>query len=1820
MERYICIHGHFYQPPRESPWLETVELQDSAYPYHDWNERITAECYGPNAFARILDGQGRIVKIVNNYAKISFNFGPTLLSWLEDKAPVIYAAVLRADRESQERFGGHGSALAQVYNHIILPLANRRDKVTQVAWGIRDFEDRFGRKPAGIWLAETAVDLETLDVLTELGIRFTILSPYQAQQVRAPGEEKWQEVAGGHIDPTRAYVQKLPSGRSINLFFYDGPIARAVAFERLLHRGESLAERLLFGFSNTRTWPQLVHIATDGESYGHHHPHGDMSLAYALEQIEKNPEIKLINYGQFLEKHPPTHEVNIIENTAWSCSHGVDRWRRDCGCSSGRPGWNQAWREPLRQAFDELRDGLACRFHKHASELVSDPWKARDDYSDVVLDRSADSVNRFVRDHASRELSHADLVRLLKLMEVERHALLMYTSCGWFFDDISGIETVQVMQYAGRALQLAQELFGDDVETALLAVLQKAKSNLAWQGDGRKVYEKYVKPNAIDWEKIAAHYAVSSLFEAYPAKAPIFCFTAEREDVQGFEAGKAKLVIGRVRLTSEITREQEVLAFGVLHFGDHNINGGVCKYQDEESYRELGKALADAFAKADFPEIIRLMDRGFGESTYSLRSLFRDEQRKITKQVLQPTAAEADTVYRRLYEQHLPTMRFLADLGVPLPRPFQAATEFVINSDLRLAYQDDEPNPAYIRNLLDEAARWHVSLDTQGLAYKLKKSMERMAERWQRQPADLAQLEALAAIVDLVRSLPFEVDLWQPQNTYYEMLQTVYPEFEARGLQGVEKARDWLARFLSLGEKLGVQVAEQKQHFAELGKAPTVADVVAAAVTGRRIPRATYRFQFTRDFPFAAARELVTYLDDLGISDCYASPILKARPGSMHGYDICDHGQLNPELGGSDAFNSLAAALQERGMGLVVDTVPNHMAVGHPSNGWWMDILENGPSSLYSTYFDIDWHPVNPNLNNKVLLPVLEDQYGSVLEAGKIRLAYEDGAFFFTYYDNKFPVEPRSYRAILEHRLAELEKSLAANNDYLQDLHSILTALSYLPLYTELAAEKIAERTREKEVIKRRIAGLAASSPAFLEALNATVQDFNGSAANPSSFDPLDRLLELQPYRMAFWRVAGEEINYRRFFDINDLAAIRVELPEVFAATHQLTFRLMAEGKITGLRIDHPDGLWDPSLYFRSLQEAYLVYGARTLLKPEHMPENLEQEVAAQLDARIAGDSNPQWPLYVVAEKILGENEPLPANWAVCGTTGYDFLNFVNGLFVNAGQREAIDAVYTQFIQQRPALKNLLVANQKMIMLVSMASEVTALAHQLDRISEGNRRYRDFTLNSLTFAIREIIAALEIYRTYITSLEPTSLRDRLFIEKAVETAKDTNPRTAEAIFDFIRDTLLLRNLHDFREEDRPRLLAWTMKFQQLTGPVLAKGLEDTTFYVFNRLASLNEVGGNPQTFGLSVADFHQQNEDRAQKWPHSMLASSTHDTKRSEDVRARLNVLSELPQEWQAALTRWSQLNAPKKTLIEGNAAPDNNEEYLLYQSLVGAWPAEPLTAGAMPRFRERIAAYMQKAIHEAKVHTSWVNPNHEHDAAVQAFVERLLPDTLDEPFLQDLVTFQKRLAYFGYFNSLAQTLLKLTGPGVPDFFQGSELWDFSLVDPDNRRPVDYQIRQAYLKELKEQVDKAGKELAPIIKDLLANMVDGKIKLYVIERVLNSRKDHEQLFRAGSYHRLAASEDKHDHVCAFTRYREDEELLVVVPRLIAGLTEGAEVPPMGSQVWGATWLSLPERGGKTYRNIFTGEAVKVTDKEGRVGIAVAALLRHFPVAVLCSPG
>ena len=1833
MTRYICVHGHFYQPPRENPWLEKVELQDSAYPYHDWNQRITAECYAPNAAARILDADGRIARIVNNYERMSFSIGPTLLAWMESAAPDTYAAIIGADRASVERFSGHGCAVAQTFNHTILPLAPRRDKSIQVAWGVRDFVHRFGRAPEGMWLAETAVDLETLDVLAEHGIRFTVLAPHQAGRVRPVEGGAWHDVQGAHVDPTTAYLQKLPSGRTIALFFFDEVISRAIVQERLLTNGQRFAERLLDAFDDRRGRPELVHYAHQGETYGHYHRNGEMALAYAMQLVEGSDRAKLTNYGEFLELHPPTQEVEILERTSWSCSHELGRWSRDCGCNTGeRPQWHQRWRAPLRQAMTSLRDDLDSRFDAQAAELLRDPWAARFDFIDIILDRSPGNVRAFVERHAARGLDDGERTRALMLLEMQRQSQLMMTSSGWFFDDLSRMESVQVLLYACRALQLAADCtLGPKLDDGFLEILRQAPSNIPEHVDGAEIWRKWVEPAQVDLARVGAHYAVSSLLAQEHGEAELFCYEVTLEDEQAFDAGTARVVVGRAEVRSTITLESARLGFGVLHFGDHNVSAGVGLFTEEQAYGAFVSDLGNATDRGDIPEVVRLLDKHFGGAIYSVQSLFRDMRRRFLNLMLESTLTDDEAIYRQLYERHMPLIRFLSTLDAPLPTTFRTAAEVVINSELRQAFASDAPDHEHVAALLHRAESWGVKLDVEGHAYTFQQTIERLAVRLRDEAAEPDSVRALERVVALARTLPFDVDFSNVQTAYYQLWRRVYVEMLEHVDEGDDEARIWSEHFVALGESLGVRVAEMRDHSEMTTVASLVQDILASA----RAPRATYRLQLSPEFTFEHAEQIVDYLDSLGISDCYASPILTPRAGSTHGYDICDHSAINPVIGGEAAFESFSNRLIERDMGLVLDTVPNHMGIGDVANQWWNDVLENGPASLYSAYFDIDWHPVKPELANKVLLPILEDQYGRVLEAGKLQLIYEDGAFHITHYGLRLPVAPRTYSQVLALRLDALTEVLGADDELLQEYQSVLTALSYLPKSTETDPERVVERQREKEVIKRRIDTLVQASPQIRAAVDVAVATFNGVVGDPHSFDLLDLLIESQAYRPAFWRVAAEEINYRRFFDINELAAIRPEEPEVFDAIHDLVFRYLVEGRITGLRIDHLDGLYDPAGYLHRLQQTYVHRQCKARLEAvrDEVPDDavlakrVEARTAALFEQScVANREEPvRWPLYVVAEKILAEGESVPRDWAAAGSTGYDFLAITDGLFVRQESAGAFDEIYGSFCDGRVRFRNLVNETKKMTMLVSMASEIYSLSHRLERIAEKNRRYRDFTLDSLTFAIREVIAGLSVYRTYITEDAPLTDRDRTYIESAVAVARRRNPRTAAALFDFIRDTLLLSNLDDFTDENRGLLTAWVRKFQQVTGPVMAKGVEDTAFYVYNRLVSLNEVGNHPEHFGSDVATFHARSRERQACWPLAMLSSSTHDTKRSEDVRARINVLSEMPEAWGDAVLRWKRLNADHKADPAGVAAPDSNDEYLFYQTVLGAWPMEWTVAGAPPRpvdavvwnaFRERIAAYMSKATKEAKTHTSWVNPNASYDQAVRQFVFASLSDDPDDAFVRHLQGFVRGVAFHGRLNALSALALRLTAPGVPDVYQGNELWDLSLVDPDNRRPVDFELRRRFLSELDAALSEAGDDRAGVMADVLANAHDGRVKLMILQAALRHRRACPALYADGRYEPIEAVGAKAGHVVAYRRATDSGSLVVAVPRLVVGLTEGQDVLPMGEDVWGDTFLPLPFGLGDRLRNLITAEWVTVEERGGEAGVFVGAVTRQFPIVML----
>jgi len=807
MQRHICIHGHFYQPPRENPWLETVEPQDSAYPYHDWNQRITAECYASNAASRILDEKNRISAIVNNYRSISFNFGPTLLGWLAANDPETYRAILDGDQASRERFSGHGSAIAQIYGHAILPLCSARDKRTQVIWGVRDFARRFGRHPEGMWLAETAVDIDSLEVLAEHGIHFTILAPTQAAAVRRIGESAWQEVSGGRIDAGMPYLAQLPSGRQMQLFFFDAAVSHAVAFGGLLSRGDEFARRLLGGFPEGAAGPRLLNVATDGETYGHHHRFGDMALAFAVDRIEADDSARLTNYGEYLELHPPTHEVRIAERTAWSCAHGLGRWQEDCGCSSGRhPDWRQSWRTPLREALDWLRDSLAPEYSREASVLLGDPWLARDDYIDVVLDRSSESVASFLRAHGPGDLGAADRVRALKLLELQRQAMLMYASCGWFFDEISGIETIQVLRHAGRAIQLAEELCGGAWEERFVERLRRAPSNVTEHEDGGAVFEKKIPPARVGLDRIAANHAAGLLFDGSNDAGLSSSFEVDCRELGRQRSGRARLVTGNLRVRSRITLETADFDFAVVHLGDHNLSGAVrpsSPAEAEGSADSTQQEIGSAFTRGDLAGVLRLLEQRYG-GTHSLEGLCSDQQRRILDRILDSTLREAEAVHRRLYDQHAPLMRFLKSLDSPSPRALGVSAGIVLNSAIRRELGTDEPDPVRLGRLLQEAREAGVELDRSGLGYAAQVALERLFARLAVDPGRLHDLERLRLGVMLVRNQPLEADLRRVENSYYRMAHEVYPAYREAADRGESAAVEWVRSFDELGWVLRV--------------------------------------------------------------------------------------------------------------------------------------------------------------------------------------------------------------------------------------------------------------------------------------------------------------------------------------------------------------------------------------------------------------------------------------------------------------------------------------------------------------------------------------------------------------------------------------------------------------------------------------------------------------------------------------------------------------------------------------------------------------------------------------------------------------------------------------------------------------------------------------------------------------------------------------------------------------------------------------------------------------------------------------------------------
>jgi len=957
-------------------------------------------------------------------------------------------------------------------------------------------------------------------------------------------------------------------------------------------------------------------------------------------------------------------------------------------------------------------------------------------------------------------------------------------------------------------------------------------------------------------------------------------------------------------------------------------------------------------------------------------------------------------------------------------------------------------------------------------------------------------------------------------------------------------------------------------------------------VPGARIPLSTYRLQFNARFTFADASRIVAYLDDLGIGDCYASSYLAAVPGSPHGYDVADPTRLNPDLGPEEDYWHWIGALTERGMGHLLDIVPNHMGIARSANPWWLDVLENGPSSRFARFFDIEWHPVKDELAEKVLIPILGDQYGAVLERQELQLAYANGAFFIKYYDDALPVAPDTYGRILQDELATwLTTHTGEQGDELQ---SILSASEHLPERTSRDPEAIAIRAREKEVVKRRLAALAAGSPAVEALIRTCLRRFNGIAGQPRSFDRLDALLNAQSYRLAHWRVASEEINYRRFFDVNQLAALRMEDPAVFDEVHRFVFDLVRRGAATGLRVDHVDGLFAPGDYLHRLQ------------------------------SQLSSDAS----FYIVVEKILGRDEALSGDWPVNGSTGYEFAATVNNLFVDRRNEGALDEIYKRFVRDRMSFADLVYRSKKQVLHETMSGDINSLGHQLNRFSERNRHFRDFTLYSLISTLKEVIACFPVYRTYVGADGPdqtVSDHDRQYIGAAIRCAKQRTPAVTAVVFDFIEQLLLKQTRITSSEECEARA-RFIGKFQQITSPVAAKGIEDTALYIYNRLLSLNEVGADPTTFGLDPATVHEWMIRRQQEWPSALSATATHDTKRGEDVRARLNVLSELPGAWKATVRQWRGLNRRFKTEVKGKLAPDANEEYHLYQTLVGAWPFAR-DAACDEAFRQRVHAYMRKALREAKVHTTWLSPDEHYEGAVARFIDAVLDRRRPNPFLSSFIPFQTRIAEVGIYNSLAQLLIKVTAPGIPDFYQGTEFWDLNLVDPDNRRTVDYTRRQEMLASIGAN---------PNLSELLEHRTDGRIKMFVMSRALATRARYKSVYECGAYVPLTTSGAGRESLFAFARQlaprlQSDAQAsapfaITCVPRLIASLIPDAAAPPLGRGVWNDTRIELPPAldrpGPAPLRDVFTGAEVYAEQIDGRWTIPAAALFDRLPVSLL----
>jgi (1->4)-alpha-D-glucan 1-alpha-D-glucosylmutase len=941
---------------------------------------------------------------------------------------------------------------------------------------------------------------------------------------------------------------------------------------------------------------------------------------------------------------------------------------------------------------------------------------------------------------------------------------------------------------------------------------------------------------------------------------------------------------------------------------------------------------------------------------------------------------------------------------------------------------------------------------------------------------------------------------------------------------------------------------------------------------------ATYRLQFNKDFTFRDATKLLDYFSELGITHIYASPILRSRAGSTHGYDVVDPTRLNPELGTEADFFSLQTELRNRGMGLILDIVPNHMSASS-ENSWWMDVLEHGPESVYASYFDVDWHPPSRSLDSKILLPVLGGPFAEVLENGEFKLIFSEGRLFVQYFESLFPLAPKTYSEILGRNIDNLRGKLGGESTAYQEYSGIVAAFAALPSSATVKPGEAGDKRLRFEALRERLRQVVNGNPDVEAFLRERLDEFIGRRDDPASFSSLERLLAEQFYVLSYWQNVNEEINYRRFFTITDLVGVRVEDPLVFEATHGLIMRLAAQPPVDALRIDHIDGLRDPLAYLNRLRE--------------------------QLGKDRSIEHSREISLFV--EKILGRTERLPREWPVSGTTGYDFLNALNSVFVDPKGAKCIEDVYDRFVGKKLAYADLLYQKKKLIMSTLLGVEMRSLGHQLSVLADKDRYARDLSRTDLIQALFETTAHVSVYRTYIRNLE-VAREDTKIIEQAIEEARARKFYLQPVHFDFIRDVLLVKNRPHLLPDQREARLNFVMRWQQFTGPLMAKAFEDTLLYVYNPLISLNEVGGEPRPSVAVSETFSAFIADRREHWPNSMNATTTHDTKRSEDVRARINVLSEIPGEWKERLEHWSKLNAKYKTQLNGQPVPDRNEELFLYQTLLGMWPADGQNEKSLV---DRLQEYAIKATREAMVHTRWTLPNTPHENALRKFVASILKSAPTNTFLRDFVAFQKSIAYSGMVNGLSQALLKIISPGIPDFYQGSELWDLRLVDPDNRQPVDFAKRSTMLAGLKEQPESS----VSFAGRLTDHWQDGQIKLYAIWKALNFRREASELFSKGDFLQLEATGPRAEHILAILRRYRREWALIVAPRWLAR-TKATRMGYDSDSFWSETRIRLPDAAPKFWENIFTGENFATVGSQG--SLAIGEMLLHFPVALLSS--